>query len=83
MSGRKRERERGTERDREKECKDGMGCGGVGEEVMTTLYKAMTPGQLVMAAAEIPCGAFFLEVCAKTGDDIDSMLSITLYRTKY
>lgn len=43
----------------------------------------MTPGQLVMAAAEIPCGAFFLEVCAKTGDDIDSMLSITLYRTKY
>lgn len=28
------------EREREKECKDGMGCGGVGEEVMTTLYKA-------------------------------------------
>ena len=36
------------------------------------------PGQLVMAAAEIPCGVFLLEGCAKTGDDIDSALSINL-----
>lgn len=50
-----------------------MKCGGVGEEVMTMyiLVKDDPP-----AAAEIPCGAFLLEVCAKTGDDIDTMLVI-------
>ena len=39
-------------------------------------YILVKDDPLVMAAAEIPCGAFLLEVCAKTGDDIDTMLVI-------